>query len=646
MLPMTKNISNRNDLTLNPSAPVFKPSARFEPRAETVAQGRDISFSALDGLSENMDLLKSVDSHRPKPPGSTQTPSPSSYMQQKLERLVYLATRGVLQKSPSDTVTRLSTDTAQRLIKAHVNPSHLGSLLKKYKLDELVEVMVRMHAEQVYTSSLETITEKWPWLLAGNISEVDAMVANVSSKSPPNTISKAQTVSTLKGSPVGAELGSAPSLKALRAARGPKASNAYARSAFDDDTYSIASFDPSGGSSRAIDPYNIYFPYPTLRAILKETRRILKSAFYDFIKEFFPEKLDSRAYEFSESSSLGQLILVVQDTISDMDNHHCSREAIEKLTHLRNVDSHTDCLHSANEVYDLVSRRRDISISGLNPLLDNLVGLLDALGAGEWSKKQRALNIFTTVLATDIKKKFEAIQGPIRTTLQRIRNEREKLAAEEEVATRKYREDEKEVQRHFMLDGETLRGTLLSQASSDPKPSNPKSSVNRTPENSRELPMVEGIETLDAMKSKPSTPPEICVWDPQKQLIDYRPNGTELHPGTQEGKTVIGRYPWDTASIDLALNEVNSKENIQHDAHTASPNVLRPGVAPRPSSQFSKHSLEIMIPPKHSKAIPIRRMEEPSPEPNVVTKAEPMMKRHPPQLELNTAQEPDLLIDL
>ncbi|EGX52335.1 hypothetical protein AOL_s00043g124 [Orbilia oligospora ATCC 24927] len=667
------NQSTHTRLVLNPSAPNFSPRGFFKLKVEATTpttnstESQSISSKTPTAVWDN--LLDGVDMAQPagakclKLQKSIQIPYPSSDTQQRLERLVYFTTRDIFMQSPFSLITRLSANSAIDIIKRHLHPSHLELLLRQYKMDELVETMVEMHAKQIYISTPDSIKKTWPWLLNGNVSE-QATIETTMPQDKTNQSNKIQPSSTLKGRPSNIDWDKRFSPNTLLASKNLNIVNTYTHSVLDDEAGSIMSFDPSGEAPRSIDPDNIYFPYPTLRAILKETRRILKAAFYEFTKNYLPEKLNHRVFEFPDNSSLGQIILMVQDTMNNMDNNQFPAETFAKLARLRDIDSNTDCLNSASELYDLVSRRRNISISGLYPLLTNILSLVDALGASNWSKKQRALNKYTSVLTADIKQKFEKIQGPIRTTLERINNQREALAVEEELVTQKYRQDEKEIQRHFILDSETLRGIILSQGSAVSYPGledargdgvqsisiierpTPHTSENTKQQRARAA--TDNIETPIAKISNLPAPPDICVWDPQKQLIDYRPSGSQLQSGTQNGKRATRRRPWDEASIDLALDELNSKENIYYAAKKASQKISEKGKAGfQTGLQSSRHTLEVVVPSKQNKAIPIKKIEEPTQKPKPIMKAEPMPKYNPHSMEGSKGtQETDLLIDL
>ncbi|KAK6532330.1 hypothetical protein TWF281_006520 [Arthrobotrys megalospora] len=622
-----------NKSSLNPSAPVFNPTASFGPgipvpssplsdsspaeAQECLANSSLSTWGDYSGTEtvpheispREMEIAELVDSKDPDKsdrPHSGMQIQPSPEIQQRLERLVYLTTRDIFLRSPFKQSPYLSSGAAQRILK-EADATHPELLLHLYRMDELVETLVAMNAEQVYTSTPEAIKEKWPWLLDGDISE---LAATEFSKPPEpcNGINKKQAIATFRRPPsyVGQEtrLSSSTFLNV----RGSRFSNSILD---DNDARSMMSFDLSAEISRTIDPYGTYFPYPTLRTILKESRRILKSAFYEFTKKYLPEMISQEAFEFIDSSSLGQLILMVQDTISEMDEHRFTPETREKLIYLRDLDSKAGCLNSASELYDLVSRRRrDIDTSELYLLLNNLLGLIDALGAPEWSKKQRALNKYTAVLATDLKKKFEEIQAPLRTTLRRISDQRETLDTEEKSADQKYRRDKKEIQSHFMVNTETLHRALLSDENSVHKIRN------------FEVVMTKALTKNDVgppSEDKASytknaillTPPDICVWDPQKQLIDYCPGGTQLPQVTKDNTPTSFRRPWDTSSIDLAINALNSKENIYHSARQSQADSSCKGnsIVQGKGFQGFKNSSQIMIPPAYSKAIPIKKAE-------------------------------------
>ncbi|KAF3082663.1 hypothetical protein TWF102_001092 [Orbilia oligospora] len=651
------NQSTHTKLVLNPSAPDFSPEGFFELKVEATTpatnstESRNISSktptAVWDNLLDGLDMTQPAGAKCLKPQKSIQIPYSSSDTQQRLERLVYFTTRDIFMQSPFSLITRLSANSAIDIIKRHLRSSHLELLLRQYKMDELVETMVEMHAKQIYISTPDSIKKTWPWLLNGNVSEL-ATIETTMPQDKTNQSNKIQPSSTLEGRPNNMDWDKRFSPNTLLTSKNLNIVNAYTHSVLDDEAGSIMSFDPSGEALRSIDPDNIYFPYPTLRAILKETRRILKAAFYEFTKSYLPEKLNHKAFEFPDNSSLGQIILMVQDTMNHMDNNQFPAETFAKLARLRDIDSNTDCLNSASELYDLVSRRRNISISGLYPLLTNILNLVDALGASNWSKKQRALNKYTSVLTADIQQKFEKIQGPIRTTLERINNQREALAVEEELVTQKYRQDEKEIQRHFILDSETLRGIILSRGSAASYPgledargdgAQSISIIERptphTSENTKQQRVAtDNIETSIAKISNLPAPPDICVWDPQKQLIDYRPSGSQLQSGTQNKKRATRRRPWDVASIDLALDELNSKENIYYAAKKASQNITEKGKAGfQTGLQSSRHTLEVVVPSKQNKAIPIKKIEEPTQKPNHIMKAEPMPKYNPHSME-------------
>ncbi|KAK6518379.1 hypothetical protein TWF506_005537 [Arthrobotrys conoides] len=661
-------VSPHIKLLLNPSAPDFSPDGFSEPVKTMMplsnsTEPQNIPNKPLIAVWEKSfdgtDMAQPVDFKCLKPQRGTQISSSPAYMQQRLERLVYFATRDYFMRSPFNLVNSLTAKTAAELIKCHIDPSHLKHFLRQYKMNDLVETMIKMHAEHIYISTPDTIKKNWPWLLDGDISELAMIGAGVPQKKTEQSNRTRPTSSMLKNEPNNTDSGKGLSPNSFLNIKNPKLSSTYTRSVLDDDPYSVMSFDPSGEVPRDIDPDNIYFPYPTLRAILKETRRILKAAFYEFTKRYLPEKLIHRAFEFPDNSSLGQIILMVQDTIDDMDSTQFPEETLAKLMHLRELDSNTSCLNSASELYYLVSRRRDVSISVLFPLLTKVLDLIDALGVSDWSKKQRALNKYTSVLATEIKQKFEEIQGPIRTTLERINNQRKALAAEEELITQKYRKDEKEIQRHFILDAETLRGIIHSQRSgvSYPNPGDTKGSgahevsiiESPTPQASVKPKRHTGSGDIETPKTKNCallTPPDICVWDPQKQLIDYRPSGSQLQPGTQDGKPGTRRRPWDVASIDLAFDELNSKGNT-HCAAKKNPQNIPERATPNFQAELRRHILEVVVPSKHNKAIPIRKIEGATQKPKPFKKAEPMPKYNPYSLESGkSSQETDLLIDL
>ncbi|KAK6347857.1 hypothetical protein TWF718_005678 [Orbilia javanica] len=650
------SVSPHTKLSLNPSAPVFNPRDFFEPKAEpepsisprliTKSQktSDSTSLSSRGSPPNSIDIAKPTNPEFLKHQDSTQPSGP----QRKLERLVYIATRNSLTQSPLNSITCLSTSAAQNLIKSHVNSSHLEFLLRQYEMEELAGAVTKMHFDKVYASTPDTIKEKWQWLLDGDISEIRAIEAGAplfQASDPGET----QPTSILKEPP--SKTNSDKSLSnTLFATKRSRFSSTYTSSVLDDNTYSVMSFGPSSGVPRAIDPDNVYFPYPTLRTILKEARRILKAAFYEFIKRYFPEKLNHRALEFPENSSLSQIISMVQDIINYMGDYQFPTEATEILTRIRDLDSNTNCLNSASELYDLISRRREVSISELNPLLANILGLIKALGAPEWSKKQRALNKYASVLAADLENKFKEIQSPIRCTLQRINEQREALAAEEEVVSRKYRQDEKEIQRHFMVDADTLRRIILVQENSATEPPTTAKPTDSTPgrPTSKEHVIEKEARILDIKRSALLAPPDICVWDPQKQLIDYQPSAAPVRFSSHYKKSDTTRRPWDPVSIDLALDELDSKENIRCGANpVAHITKDETSLVQEAGPQVSKHALEVGMPSKHSKISLTMDIEGLSQQPTLAKKAEPMPKYSPCYLSNDSnAQESNLLIDL
>ncbi|KAK6357931.1 hypothetical protein TWF730_007288 [Orbilia blumenaviensis] len=452
----------------------------------------------------------------------------------------------------------------------------------------------------------------------------------------------------LKTPPNNAQEERCSSLGSLVDVKEPKASPCPP-SILEDDTHSMMSFGLSGETVRAIDLDNAYLPYPTLRTILKEARRILKSALYEFMKRYLPEKLSEKAFEFPDNSSLSQLILSIRDIVKKIDSHKFPQETRDKLNQLRDIDSKANHFNNANELYDLVSRRQNISTAELCRLLANLSGLINAIGVPDLAHKQYILHKYATTLAVDIEKKLERIQSPTRSILQKINDQREALATEEAMVTEKYRHNEKDIQRSFMVDAESLRKILLDGGNSAPEHTEVKSTTPR-------LPPGQPIAAKEQNSPSPkdaslSTLPDICVWDPQKQLIDYRPAGTQPDPDSEHNKPIATRHPWDIDSITHALKTLSSKENLcRGEKDTQSNGSKTVGGAEFP---FSKHVLEVVVPSRHNNAIPIKKTEESDREPGDMTqkpkscKAEPMPKHNPYETSpLENTREFDLLIDL
>ncbi|KAF3910399.1 hypothetical protein ABW20_dc0103400 [Dactylellina cionopaga] len=476
-------------------------------------------------------------------------------------------------------------------------------------MEELVEAIVRMHGQRVYNSAADVITEKWPWLLRYNASDLHLIDTDYSFISPDVSGGK-QNVLSLRASTNNTGTDTIVLVKkpsTLKLKNPFSTASLSNKPSFEDDACSAMGFESSNEDHFMIGLYSTYFPYPTQRTILKETQRILKTTLYEFTKIYVPEKLYCKAYEYSASSSLSQWVLMVQDVISKPEVYKDRLETYSKLSYLHSLSS--SMLDCASEVYDLISQRQHVSTSELYVLLANVLELIDAFGIPECSAKHRVLKGYTSALATDLKKKLEEVQLPLRNTMRRIVDERERLLLEEDSASQKYREEEKAIQRDFLLEPEILKSIL--QPEDIPKK---VSKVSKTITLEHYLPI--GRCTNSGIYNEKTGAfvnlPDICVWGPDKELIDYRPGGNGLIESIKDISTRVLRLPWNSASIDLAIDAINAKENTlleARDAYSETNSSKIPSLSGRRLGG-PRFAASIAILPKLSKAIPIKKAEK------------------------------------
>ncbi|KAF3916249.1 hypothetical protein ABW21_db0201020 [Orbilia brochopaga] len=578
--------------SLNPSAPPFKPptfvpraSARpFIPSQAIITVGSKAADDILQATSKPIfDRSSAQMDKEDSDQSSTLTAllqkcsindpaKQAANMQQKLERLVYLTTRDVFVQSLFKAITRLSSSTAQHILKNHVK--ELPILLKLFKMDDLVDAVVSMHGQRVYSSPPEVVQQKWPWLLLGDIAELSLVDITAS-----NT----------------ADFGVNPS--GFTTGKHPEAPSTVTGSMVSEDVFN---FDSSNEQNAPIDPYTSSFPYPTQRTILKESQRILKAALYAFTKQYLPDNITNPSFEYPASSSLGQWVLMVQDAISTADIKAAQGKLVAMGISFPNL------LDPASELHDLLSRRQHITTAGLRKLLENILKLTEILEAPECISQQRALNGYASALAEDLKKKLEEIQIPFRNTMKQIADHKDKLARDEKTATEIYREQEKLVQKGFLLDPGVLKSII-----------SPKVPAKETPMQVQ-LP-ADPEPTIQARRdstirisSDIFTPSDVRVWGPDKQVVDFRamsgletikarPSSASLHPA------------WDPASLDLALEQLSHKETKENrnaraeDVYPHIANSRNPSI-PGPGLEGSKYaSGGFFVPPKRGKfAIPIK----------------------------------------
>ncbi|KAK6543383.1 hypothetical protein TWF694_000131 [Orbilia ellipsospora] len=518
--------------------------------------------------------------------------------QQNLERLVYTTTRDIFAQSLFKAITRLSGSTAHHILTSHVKD--LPILLKSYKIDSLVDTVTKMHAQRVYSSNREVVEEKRPWLLHEDASDVPVAqyyphLRPSSRTSSRNSASKDLGVGNFPIRNIQAPT------EFLKPNSRPQTPSTRNGSLMDDGEYSVTNVE-SHNEVSIIDPYGTYFPYPTLRTILKETQKITKTAIYEFTKKYLPEKLRLQAYEYPASSSLGQWILMLQDAISEPYSYSEYPETQRKLLYLSTLNP--NLLYSVGQVHDLVSERQHASTSELYVLLASVLEFIDVLGIPKCTTKQTLLNNYSSTLAADLKKKLEDIQIPLRNTLSRIAEAREKLTQEEEEVSQKYHQKEREVQQEFLLDQETLKGILNIKTAPLPQHEPTRTRTSFLPESKSYLvdqwnnPALEESEKV----------PDICVWDPDKHLIEYCPGGASLIETVKETNTPCINFPWDAISIDRAIDALNAKENmqllsvkeLQENAYSKSPLATLKGI------DYPNLNTNIVIQPKVNKAVPIK----------------------------------------
>ncbi|KAJ6262917.1 hypothetical protein Dda_1475 [Drechslerella dactyloides] len=604
---------SRMKASLNPSAPPFNPSSF----ARTVGAGPSIRVEATFDVSSNVVQNNSQPTSQPittlKPPqkmatdGSDESSSltdlikrctiddqvkQANLMQQKLERFAYLTTRDVFVQSLFKAITCLSSSTAHHILKNHVK--ELAVLLKLFKMDDLVNAVVSLHSERVYSSSLEKIQETWPWLLDGDVTELSLIdLGSLTAAGPPTMLQETPKPKLPASKMSAAEansLGSSPLAFKMRKHLQPQST--VSESLRSDGVCSMMSFDPSSEPTAPIDPYSCSFPYPTQRTILKESQQILKTALYMFAKQHLPKKLTHQAFEYPASSSLGQWVLMMQDAITNANTSTDEQASQNKLTALGS--SHPNLLDPASELHDLLSKRQHTTTSELRGVLANVLKLIETLGASGCYDQQLALNIYTDILADDLKKKLEKIQIPFRKTLKLISDAKDQLVHEEEDATQSYREQEKMVQQEFLLDTSMLKGILSPNALSANAPATlpPKSTAG----NRRSSIIRISRDLLTA---------------PEKQLLDQRPADNKEEP--VKSKLSALSFAWDPACIDKAVAELShkeAKENRSGKADDIDPQIAnsRNPSIPGPGLEGSKYASDrLFVPPKPGKnAIPIR----------------------------------------
>ncbi|KAK6341623.1 hypothetical protein TWF696_008693 [Orbilia brochopaga] len=612
LLSTTADISSMTK-SLNPSAPPFKPPT-FVPRASArpfvpAKAIVGVTSNAMEGvLQPTSKPMFDTSSAKMDQDDSDQSSSLTELIQkitindqakqqnlaqQKLERFVYLTTRGVFVQSLYKAITCLSSSTAQHILKNHVK--ELPVLLKLFKMEDLVDAVVSMHGLRVYSSPPDVVQQRWPWLHDGDVAELSLI--DISPYSTPVNLAfqREAMKPTFPGSNVGANVNDPhDNLPGFKMGKHLQPPSTVADSLLSEDMSTMISFDPSNEAFTPIDPYSSHFPYPTQRTILKESQRILKTALYEFAKSYLPDKLTLQAFEYPASSSLGQWVLMVQDAISTAD----VKDMKGKLVAIGL--SYPNLLDPASELHDLLSKRQHITTADLKKLLVGILKLTEILGASACSAQQLALNEYTSALAEDLKKKLEEIQIPFRNALKQIADSKAKLTRDEEAATKIYREKEKLVQKQFLLDPGVLKAIISPKAQStdavEPKPT-----------------ALARRNSIIRISADMFTTPDICVWGPDKQMVDYRRANAGMEPANA-GATVY--HPaWDPAAFDQALEQLavghkDPKENrstrdddiFPHIANSRNPTIPGPGLE---GSRYATGN--IFVPPKPGKfAIPIK----------------------------------------
>ncbi|EWC44713.1 hypothetical protein DRE_06491 [Drechslerella stenobrocha 248] len=514
----------------------------------------------------------------------------ASLKQQKLERLVYLTTRDVFVQSLFKAITRLSASTAQHVLKSHVQ--ELAALLEIFKMNELVETVVKMHAQRVYASSPEVVRETWPWLLDGDITELSLIDLGSGTKASKLPAMKADLPKPKFVMGLSSNADSLSSIddnsSTIRMRKHTRRSSIAASSLFADDACSIISFGPSNELALVTDPYGSCFPYPTQRTIFKHAQQIMKKALYEFTKIYFPDKLKHRSFEYSASSSLGQWVLMVQDAISNPEAFQDQQGTYYKLKSL----GFSTLLDPASELHDLLSKREHVNTADLQSLLVDILTLIDSLGISECSGQQRALSEYVSALAADLKGKLEEVQVPFRDTLKRISDERNKLASEEEDATQNYRERERSVQQDFLLDPEVLK-SILSQ-----KPCPIGGTIGRYAINKPKRSVLSRCTGATGSRRGSVAAPNTCIWSPDRESMDNRPVWEDAKLPTVFNTTVD--MPWDATAIDQAIERMNS-QGAQENRKVSQGHELGPGL------EGSRYAVgKVVKPVKLSKAIPIK----------------------------------------
>ncbi|EPS36965.1 hypothetical protein H072_9453 [Dactylellina haptotyla CBS 200.50] len=523
------------------------------------------------------------------------------FLQQKLERQMYLTTRDIFQQTLFKSIVYLGSGAAFHILRRQVK--EFPTLVQSYKVDDLVGTLVKMHAQGVYRSTEDEVKKKWPWLLKLDLNNLPAFETYYSDR-------------TRKSSNF--QLGSAASepnssLSATNLGRNKRfpLSQLGSRLILDDSDCSMASFETTNETANEtlnVDPYSTYFPYPTQRKVLKETQRTLKMAIYEFTKKYLPEKLLDQLYEYPASSSLGQWVLMIQDAISNSDTYRSSPSTLKKLTYLATLNP--NLLDSASEVHDLVSNRQNASTYEIYVLLATVLEFIDALGVLQCSAKQKRLNEYTSTLAVELKKKLEEIQDPLRNTLRHINKTREKLKKQEEDAIQKYRQSERVIQKTFLLDQENLRSVVQTKGKYLANPS-----LN---ENTQCLDKdtngfsIQKSNLVSFMENSVPEPPSIYVWGPDDELVDYRPGGTRAIETVKEvSSSAICLLPWDMVSIDRAIEKLNEKENIASAPRKATDNFVsnKPTLVLGDVGKDTRTTANIALQPKPKPSVPFASIE-------------------------------------
>ncbi len=501
----------------------------------------------------------------------------------EFQRSVYSAIKDIVEKEDSKDILSGDEPMAKSIFERYAGQLH--HLIDTYPMEELVDAVTTMDSLGMFTAEHGTVREKWPWLLKTCPSD------NIHLTVPNNPVANA-TTSKIRLSPST----TSPPRKDIRTQVINIITGAYSSPSKEDrkkkDSSDFKLLHPTKQAAGSIDSKDPQLPPETQRAIVQEAQSLLKQAFCEFARVYLRRKGSHDVIEPSESSALGNWIILFQDALDEPDQFQNNQKLLQIA---KNKDT---LLDPAITIYDKLLNQRPIVVNELQILLSELGMLHKALDVASCISKHEALKNYVSGLISSLEMKLGEIQQRIVPELRRIAEERQKLNLEENSLKVEYHESKKVLMKELTIDVVTIKNHIANHLKGSEGEFNLEGEeISPTP-------------TEMEILAHPKTPvPEICVWSPEESLIEYQSGVLKSYSDPGEHTDVD--MPWGSAAIDDAISSVieGVGEIMINEPYCHAARCLQPIIRTPDSESSKQQSVDPTRPDSGISSAPRREME-------------------------------------